>query len=87
MFDPKTIYGKLNIRELIGDKAIRYEVQTRNWPCNEMAYIRLYTEDGRNGWVLVASGCTEEGVAEKIRGVSEMLVREGQRCGGDACGI
>lgn len=84
-FDPKTVYRKLDLREIIGDRPIRYELQQKDWPAQEMAYLRLYTDDGRDGWVLIAPGSTPKTVAASVRSVADRLARE--TCGGDACGL
>ena len=62
MNDPKQIYQKVDIRGVIGDRPIRYEIINKEWPANDLAYIRLYTADGRSGWTLVAPGSTVESV-------------------------
>ena len=88
MFDPKSIYRKLDIRKIIGNAPIRYELQEKDWPADEMAFIRLYTPEGRNGWVLIAPGSTVEGVTASLLAVSGQLIRKAASCGtGDVCGI
>ena len=75
MFDPKEIYRELNFREIIDDPTIRYEIQLKDWPADDIAYIRVFTPDGRNGWVLIAPNSTTESVEKNLRGVVEYLKR------------
>ena len=73
MFDPKEIYGKLNIREIIGDVPLTYALDYKDWPANELAFIRLSTKSGHNGWVLIAPGSTPESVTAGVRAVAKRL--------------
>ena len=84
MFDPKTIYGNLNIKEIIGDDLV-YELKFGDWPANELATIHMAAWDGRGAYVLIAPGSTVESVEKELRRVAKRLRDDG--CGGDACGL
>ena len=91
MFDPKDIYGDLNVMNCIGGKCA-YELQLKDWPCTEMAYIRVFLRDEptRQTYVLIAPGCTVEGTAEELRAASRWLTGDAvpASCkGGDYCGF
>lgn len=88
-FNPRDIYHKLDLPAIIGDKPIHAELQVRSWPADNLAFVRLFTEDGRNGWTLIAPGCTVESTEAALRRVADRLAaREDHAgCGGDACGI
>ena len=84
MFDPKTVYGAIRIRECIGYD-LNYQVELKDWPASELATIRVYAPDGREAYVLIAPGSTVENVEKELRDVAERLRRPA--CGGDTCGI
>ena len=87
MNDPKQIYKDVDIRGIIGDRPIRYEIINKEWPANDLAYIRLYTEDGRSGWTLAAPGSTVESVTDSVRVEADRLIPKAADCGGGSCGV
>lgn len=82
MFDPKEIYSQLNISDIIGD-GVWYDLQVKEWPCNEMVHIHLYllADRARQTWVLIAPGGTVENVTQSLREAADRLRKEGARHG------
>jgi len=78
MFDPKDIYGKINMAEITEGYAVHWELILKDWPCTELAYIRLFTPM-RAEWVLIAPGCTVEGTIQSIRTALNRLTGGGGR--------
>lgn len=82
MFDPKTIYGQIDIRSCIGDE-LAFQLEIKDWPADELAAIHVAARDGRGAYVLIAPGSTVESVKKELRRVAERL----NGCGGGACGL
>ena len=79
MFDPKEIYGKISLREIIGDAPVRWRMDLKDWPCDETATIQLANERGDKEYVLIAPGCTVEGTITEVRRCVERLTGGGGR--------
>jgi hypothetical protein len=86
MFDPKTIYENLNIKEIIGPE-LAFQLELKDWPANELATIHVATWDGRGAYVLIAPESTVESVEKELRRVAARLRGSTRSCGGDACGL
>ena len=78
MFDPKEVYSQLNMANITEGYAVRWELILKDWPCTEMAYIRLFTPM-RAEWVLIAPGCTVEGTIQSARMALARLTGGGGR--------
>ena len=66
MFDPKDIYSKLDMPRITEGHPVHWELILKDWPCTELAYIKLFTAM-RAEYVLIAPGSTVEGTLAGIR--------------------
>ena len=81
MFDPKEIYGKISLREIIGDAPVKWSLELKDWPCDELAVIGLENKRGSKEYVLIAPGCTVEGTVASLRASVARLKKEAARSG------
>ena len=80
MFDPKDIYGNVDIQKCLGP-GVSYELQFKEWPCTELAYVRIFSLDDpkEQRYVLIAPGCTADGIAETLRAAANGIRGGGAR--------
>jgi len=81
VFDPKEIYGKISMREVIGDAPIKWSLELKDWPCDELAVITLENKHGTKECTIIAPGCTVEGTLDSLRSSITRLKKEAARSG------
>jgi len=81
MFDPKEIYGQISLRQVIGDAQVKWSLELKDWPCDEIAYIGLENKRGSKEYVLIAPGCTVDGTTASLRAAVDRLKKEAARSG------
>lgn len=71
---------------------IQADIIRKQWPADGIVYVRLYTDDGREEWVLLDADCAYEKAIAMLRTPVDRL--EGNNahgdedeCGGGVCGV